>query len=115
MKGAPAKPMSGTVGGSSLRRMRIASVTNGTDSSGSNSPSASTPAELRTGLAITGPGAKSSSTPMPSSGVMMSLNRIAASSSKRRMGCIVTSAASSGVLVRVRKSTSRRSSRYSGR
>ena len=44
---------------------------------------------------------------MPCSGVMMSLKRMAASSSKRRSGCRVTSAASSGVRVRVTKSTLR--------
>ena len=46
---------------------------------------------------------------------MMSLKRIAASSAKRRRGCRVTSAASSGVRVSASKSTFARSARYSGR
>ena len=67
------------------------------------------------GRSRTGPGAKSSPTPIPSSGVMMSLNRMAASSGYRRTGCKVICAATSGVLVAVRKSTFSRSLRYSGR
>jgi hypothetical protein len=52
---------------------------------------------VRTGRWITGPGSKSMSTPIAGSGVMMSLNRIAASSGNRRSGWRVISAASSGV------------------
>ena len=64
---------------------------------------------------MTGPGAKSSLTPIPSTGVMISLKRIAASIPKRRTGCSVTSTARSGVLVSVRKSTFALIFRYSGR
>ena len=46
---------------------------------------------------------------------MMSAKRIAASIPKRRMGCSVTSAASSGDRVRPRKSTPSRTFMYSGR
>ena len=63
--------------------------------------SASTAAAVRTGRSSTGPGAKPRPRPRPSSGVMMSENRIAASSGKRRIGCSVASAASSGVRISV--------------
>ncbi len=115
VQGAPANPMRGTDAGSSFRRIPMVSMTKGTVSCGSAIRSRSTSARLRTGLAITGPGLNSSSIPIPSTGVMMSLKRMAASSSNRRMGWRVTSAASSGVFVRVRKSTFFLTSRYSGR
>jgi len=95
--------------------MRIASITKGVPSSGSSARSRAASAGLRIGVSITGPGSKSMETPIPSSGVMMSANRMAASIGNRRIGCSVISAARSGVLVAVRKSTFWRRARYSGR
>jgi hypothetical protein len=107
--------MSGTPRGSWGRTWRIDSSTNGTSRAGTSGGSASICASVRIGSRTTGPGSNFSSTPIPCSGVMMSLKRIAASSSKRRSGCRVTSAASSGVRVSVSKSTLARTARYSGR
>jgi hypothetical protein len=52
---------------------------------------------------------------MASSGSRMSAKRMAASTPRIWMGWRVTSAASSGVLQRVRKSALARMARYSGR
>ena len=67
------------------------------------------------GRATCGPGLNSSSTPMASSGTMMSEKMMAASSAKRRSGCRLASTASSGVRQTVRKSARSRNARYSGR
>ena len=115
MNGAPAKPIRGTAAGSSATSARTVSATNAAFSSGAGQRSASTAAAPRTGCSSTGPGSKRSPSPMPPSGVMMSLNRIAASSSNRRTGWSVTSTASSGVRIMVRKSCRSRRARYSGR
>ena len=97
------------------RTSRIVSSTNGTSRCGTSAGSASIWAAVRMGSRTTGPGSKARSTPMPCSGVMMSLKRMAASSSKRRRGWSVTSAARSGVRVSASKLTLARSARYSGR
>ena len=52
---------------------------------------------------------------MAARGVRMSLNRIAASNPKRRMGCRVTSQAASGVRHSSEKVSFSRTFRYSGR
>ena len=98
MNGPPQKPITAWSGRSSRRTIEIASRMNGTASSGSGTRSASTWARLRIGSAITGPtfSTSSTSTPIPSSGSMMSANITAASTSWRRTGWSVTSAQSSG-------------------
>jgi len=63
---------------------------------------------------IDGPGLNWISTPSASSGVMMSLKMMAASSGKRRNGCSVISAAISGVRVISRKDERSLIARYSG-
>ena len=72
---------------------------------------------VRTGLGKVGPSplTNCSSAPIASSGSRMSAKRMAASTPRMSTGWIVTSAASSGVLQRVRKSTFWRIARYSGR
>ena len=77
----------------------------------------STSARVRTVLLILGPSSlvNSKSIPIFSSGNRMSAKRIAASSSKRRMGCRVISTASSGVLHTSMKLCLARTARYSSR
>jgi hypothetical protein len=61
-----------------------------------------------------GPGANSIATPIASTGIKMSLKRIAASTPSARMGCSVTSTARSGVLHISRKEERSLIARYSG-
>jgi hypothetical protein len=61
------------------------------------------------------PGAIRIGSPIASSGTMMSLNTIAASSAMRRSGCSVISTTTSGCLHVSRMSRSPRAARYSGR
>ncbi len=70
---------------------------------------------VRTGFSKTGPGTKSSFSPIGSTGVRMSEKRIAASTPRTSTGWMVTSAASSGVLHSSRKVTFSRTAMYSGR
>ena len=92
VNGAPAKPISGT--DDSRRISRMASRSGPTAASGSNSRSVSMSSGVRIGRAMTGPTPStiSRSTPMPGSGVVMSANRIAASTPSRLTGWSVTSA-----------------------
>ncbi len=92
MNGAPANPITGT--GDSRRRSRIASSSGPTDASGSNGRIRATSAAVRIGRSMTGPtpSTSSTSTPAPGSGVVMSANTIAASTSRRCTGCRLTSA-----------------------
>ena len=113
MSGAPAKPMSGVLVAETI--ILIASATKGAISSRSGSTRAATSAGVVTGAATTGPGVKSTATPIGGSGVMMSEKRIAASTGKRRSGCRVTSAASSGVRTICQKPYRSLMFRYSGR
>ncbi len=69
----------------------------------------------RSGFAIDGPGLNVMSMPSASSGVMMSLKMIAASSGNRRSGCSVISAAIAGVRVISRNDDLAFTARYSGR
>ena len=71
-----AKPMTAWSALSSARTIRTASRTNGTASSGSGTRSRSTSARLAHGLGDTGPtpSTSSTSTPMPTTGSMMSAN-----------------------------------------
>jgi hypothetical protein len=84
---------------SSRRTAAIASSVNATPS-GSNGLSASTSAAERMGRSMIGPtsGSMRRSTPMGSSGSMMSANITAASTPSSRTGMSVTSAHRSGVL-----------------
>ncbi len=114
VRGAPAKPITGT--GDSRRTARIASRNGATATSGSNGRSRSTSAPDRTGAAMTGPTPSTSSTatPTPGRGVVMSANMIAASTPSRATGWSVTSvhrAASATICWRVARS---RILRYSG-
>ena len=72
---------------------------------------------LRMGFSITGPssGVKWKPMPMGSSGSRMSAKMMAASSSKRRSGCSVTSAAMSGRMHISTNESFSRMARYSGR
>ena len=73
-------------------------------------------ASLRTGRSSLGPpSAKLKGAPMGSSGVRMSLNMMAASKPKRRIGCKVTSQAASGVRQSSLKLSLARISWYSGK
>ena len=113
MKGAPAKPISGTA--SSPRRARIASRTIFSSSRGSKRRSAATSAAERSGFSITGPSPfwKSKGMPIGASGISRSEKRIAASKPKARIGCSVTSTASSGVRHSSSSVCFSRSARYS--
>ena len=116
VKGAPAKPMTGTASCSAARVFRMASATNPVRSTGSGTASFSMSAGVRSGEGKCGPlSPSSSSIPMASVGMRMSEKMIAASTPRRRTGCTVTSAARSGVLQRGRKSIFSRMARYSGR
>ena len=77
---------------------------------------ASMSAAVRTGSAITGPtsGTMSRSTPAARSGTTISENKIAASTSYRRIGCRVISQASSGSKQAASMLCCTRSARYSG-
>ncbi len=116
MNGPPQKPITAFSGGSSARTMRTASSTGANASSGSGTRSRSTSAAVRTGCAITGPtpSTSSSSTPIATTGVMMSANMTAASTSWRRTGWSVTSAQRSGVSATSKNEWRSRSARYSG-
>ena len=72
---------------------------------------------LRMGFSMTGPpsGAKWKPMPIGSSGSRMSAKTMAASSSKRRSGCSVTSQATSGRLHISMNESFSRIARYSGR
>ena len=98
------------------RTSRTASSTGANASSGSGTRSRSTSASVRTGSSITGPtpSTSSTSTPIPSTGVMMSANITAASTSWRRTGWSVTSAQSSGVWATSKNAWRSRIARYSG-
>ncbi len=93
--------------------MRTASRTKGTSASGSHTRNRATSAAVRIGSANTGPGSKSISHPMPSRGIMMSENRMAASTPSRSMGWSVTSHAISGLWHTSRKEYFARTARYS--
>ena len=92
VNGAPANPISGTV--DSRLTIRMASRSGPTATSGSNGRSRSTSSRERIGRSITGPTPSTISTsmPIPASGVVISANRIAASTPRRRTGWSVTSA-----------------------
>ena len=100
VNGAPPNPMSGTPWGpsSSRRIIRMASSTCASASRGSKRRSRSMSASVRSGFSIAGPSPRTKSNGMPigSSGSRRSENRMAASTSMRRTGCIVTRVASSG-------------------
>ncbi len=100
MKGAPAKPMSGTCAGSARLTSRTVSKTNPTALATSTGASRATSASLRTGRWMTGPSPLANSSPTPSGSTTnkMSAKRIAASTPSRSIGCSVTSAAICGVL-----------------
>ena len=113
MSGAPPNPISGVP--VAPRISRIASATKGAISSASGTRNASTWAAERIGSPITGPGLNSMSTPIGGSGVMMSWNKIAASTPYRRTGCNVTSQASSGSRASSQNEYFSFRARYSGR
>src|SRR3989304_1277210 len=115
VKGAPAKPISGTRSDSALRTFWIASKTKGVASRGSTSARPARSAAPRTGRWMTGPSplANSRPTPMASTGRRMSAKMIAASTPRRSTGRSVTSAAASGFLQSSRKPNRARSARYS--
>ena len=116
MKGAPAKPMTGTESCSAARVRRMASATKPVVSTGSGTTSFSMSAAVRSGDGKCGPRSPSSSSiPIASMGMRMSEKMIAASTPSRRTGCTVTSAARSGVLQSGRNSIFSRMARYSGR
>jgi hypothetical protein len=92
--GAPAKPITATSSGTSDLTRLIVSPTKPTRS-GSRSPNEATSA--RVWGRKRGPGSKVMSTPIASRGVMMSAKITAPSMPKRRIGCSVISAATSGV------------------
>jgi hypothetical protein len=106
VNGAPEKPITAWRPSSSRRTSRMASITKAVSSAGSKSRSRSTSSRERIGLWMIGPtsGWISSSTPIGSSGSMMSANITAASTPKASMGIIVTCADSSGVFASVRMS-----------
>ena len=112
MNGPPAKPINGT--SSSPTSSFTVSRTYGMSASGSNGRSRSRSAADVNGSATTGPGARSISSPMAVSGTTMSEKRMAASTPSRRTGCIVTSAASSGVRMTSNIPCFSRMARYSG-
>ncbi len=115
MNGAPANPISG-VSGSSRRTIAIVSITKPVRASGSKGAIRARSSGVRSGAGSRGPSSvNSTARPIASSGTSRSENRIAASNPKRRIGWIVTSAASLGVLHSSRKLTFDRTSRYSGR
>ncbi len=99
MNGAPAKPISGTRGGSARRTRRTVSNTEPTLDSTSTGLSRATSASVRTGRWITGPSPFANSRPTSSGSTInkISAKRIAASTANRRTGCSVTSAAASGL------------------
>ena len=117
MKGAPAKPISGTRSPRAVRARRTVSKTKGTVSAGSRSTSRSTSAGERTGRRMTGPSPRENSSPTPrgSTRSRMSAKRIAASTPSFSTGSTVTSAATSGVRQSSRKPSRSRIARYSGR
>src|SRR5205807_3258942 len=96
-------------------RRRTASATYAT-SSGSRGRRRSMSAAVRNGGSMTGPtpALSSTSTPMALSGTTMSEKRMAASTPSRRTGCMVTSAASSGVWMMSNMPYCSRTIRYSG-
>ena len=116
MNGPPQKPTTAWSGRSSARTRRIASRSGANASSGSGSRSRSTSASVRTGSATTGPtpSTRSTSSPSPITGVTMSANITAASTSCRRTGCSVTCAQSSGVFATSKNACRSRTARYSG-
>ena len=77
----------------------MASRANPSSSRGSKRRSTATSAAERTGVSMTGPSPlwKSNGIPIGASGTRRSEKRMAASNSKARIGCSVTSTASSGV------------------
>ena len=115
MNGPPQKPITALSGESSARTMRTASSTF-SNASGPGMRSRSTSAAVRIGCSITGPtpSTSSSSTPIAATGVMMSANITAASTSWRRTGCSVTSAHSSGFSATSKNEWRSRRARYSG-
>ncbi len=118
VNGAPPKPISGTPWGpsSSRRIIRIVSITCASASRGSKHFSRSMSASERRGFSIAGPSprTKSNGIPIGSSGSSKSENKIAASTSMRRTGCIVTVVASSGDRQMSSSERRLRISRYSG-
>jgi hypothetical protein len=97
-------------------RIFIVSITNDSSSSGTGTWSPSSAARFLMGSERTGPcfSLNSSLIPIASETTSMSEKSIAASTPSRSTGCMVTFAASSGVLQSVRKSTCSRTSLYSG-
>jgi hypothetical protein len=99
------------------RMSAIASSSEPTVASGSSGRSASTWPRVRIGSAMTGPtpSTRSTATPMPGSGVVMSAKTIAASTPSRRTGCRLTSAQSAASATMSVKRARSRIARYSGR
>ena len=114
MNGAPANPMSGT--GDELRTSPIASSSGATAASGSNGRKRARSAAVRTGWSMTGPtpSRMSNAIPSPASGVVMSANRIAASTPRRWTGWSVTSAHRAASRVISSSVARSRMARYSG-
>ncbi len=114
MNGAPAKPISGVVPSSVTARSTASRM--GRSASGSNSGSDATSAALRIGAAMTGPtpGSISTSIPASFSGTTMSEKKMPASTSCRRTGWQVISAAIAGFRQASSMVVPSRSARYSG-